>query len=1279
MEDKSFYGSQVHLRKSKGIEEVVNSQGIQQDISSLSNGDAIHSDNQSNTQQLQSLNIYTLQQKFFNVEEHTQLQNQMKKNQSEEYIPAIDSAVFSTTKIKNKRGSGQENSFYNGQGQIGQKRNSIRKQPSEVLSILSNQNLNFLNSNNPKNESNSQSSEFIQSQLASVNQGKANFQQSQQSFNEKKQSKRESILLNSNNSSINNINSNLMSVSQNVNNNQVINLQNISNLQTNNITNAINFKQDNSFVNNMISARDLPNNNVLNTSLSNLKPISNTNSSQSVQKMAQILQIQYQKEQAVSQIKKLNSIQSKKLMIQQQQEIQQRIVSSMIGNNKNMTQSNRLNNGQFSVLNHSQINTEIKQNQNIEIDEIYDYSKQMINDLSSPQEKTVLKGKNILQYIFRVSIMVISLNYFCLVDYLKNKKAISALGLVNFIFQIASLLCNILIIQYFLLKIFKTLEGNAMNQTYIDIICLVFGQVEVFFTFVFAQYDTQTMKIIYNQSEISKKNFTKNSQYLILLFDLLCFLVIVLEIIWSIVNFQINSAILNIIRSFMLFKLLRILSSLSALHCHFFKRQFYYQYEMFRILTTATLLILTFTNLWCALASYYFQVANMQEFQILITANIPNDDYNQQFLFFLNKVIENTFSIYTTLESDDKHFEQTFLISLQHIFIGVFYIHMFQSFFTISKTICEFNRKTRQTQIDLIEYSKKINLEDNLLDQSIFYISNLPDNPNKYSSFNSHTEAIKILPRSFKNQIEEYFEELLFNQIPFLSQFSTSLKNKIYSQIEEITYLPDEQIITEGQIDDSSLYFIIEGEAKVFYQQNLDSKAFQTFKTLKKLDYFGEISFLTGQPRKASVKSIGYLTVIKIQRKTLINLIQHHLLDYQAFCMMRDKIMNNQDYSFINLKCYICDQYTHLASVCPFAHYKMDLVSYVKAYYLDSKDQVRQSFERKKKNSIKAVTCLKKIQRAVSGILEDTYIQGILSEDYSSDLQFDEEEFDKKIYYDSILLSLEFSEQEKENNLQNNLNKRPPSQIHVSNLPMTPDRRTSSKQNVKNGSMVASVEEDIEQGLNSNMNNEIVFSSSSINNKILLKSKTNPKEEKNSPKHRASKGKSVSIQKADSLTNQGGSRYSRSHFHQPVTLSSISHKSSKERDEIPYFLSRDDLSEKVFNFAAYFPDSNAKSIIESFNKSIKLNSKNEIIFKQGSLSSQNFDFPNQINTIQNQVIGSQISKQLSFYSVPNYGQSIQNYQQAQREHQEKVHRKLLDQINNNNFVSYLDNEELFFN
>lgn len=50
------------------------------------------------------------------------------------------------------------------------------------------------------------------------------------------------------------------------------------------------------------------------------------------------------------------------------------------------------------------------------------------------------------------------------------------------------------------------------------------------------------------------------------------------------------------------------------------------------------------------------------------------------------------------------------------------------------------------------------------------------------------------------------------------------------------------------------------------------------------------------------------------------------------------------------------------------------------------------------------------LNNLVSGILDDTFIQGILSEDYSSDLKVDEEELDKKIYYDSILLSLEFSE-----------------------------------------------------------------------------------------------------------------------------------------------------------------------------------------------------------------------------------------------------------------------------
>lgn len=48
------------------------------------------------------------------------------------------------------------------------------------------------------------------------------------------------------------------------------------------------------------------------------------------------------------------------------------------------------------------------------------------------------------------------------------------------------------------------------------------------------------------------------------------------------------------------------------------------------------------------------------------------------------------------------------------------------------------------------------------------------------------------------------------------------------------------------------------------------------------------------------------------------------------------------------------------------------------------------------------------------------------------------------------------------------------------------------------------------------------------------------------------------------------------------------------------FLSRDDLSEKVFNFAAYYPDSNAKTIIEKVNRN-KIRGISDIIIKQNSI------------------------------------------------------------------------------
>lgn len=46
------------------------------------------------------------------------------------------------------------------------------------------------------------------------------------------------------------------------------------------------------------------------------------------------------------------------------------------------------------------------------------------------------------------------------------------------------------------------------------------------------------------------------------------------------------------------------------------------------------------------------------------------------------------------------------------------------------------------------------------------------------------------------------------------------------------------------------------------------------------MEYFGELGFVTGLPRNASVMTLSYLSVFRIPRKTLIRLVSRNFLDY---------------------------------------------------------------------------------------------------------------------------------------------------------------------------------------------------------------------------------------------------------------------------------------------------------------------------------------------------------------------------------------------------------------
>ena len=89
---------------------------------------------------------------------------------------------------------------------------------------------------------------------------------------------------------------------------------------------------------------------------------------------------------------------------------------------------------------------------------------------------------------------------------------------------------------------------------------------------------------------------------------------------------------------------------------------------------------------------------------------------------------------------------------------------------------------------------------------------------------------------------------------------------------------------------------------------------------IKKGEFFGEISFFTGQERSASAISLDFSTLIGIKRCDFINVIKNSSYDYEKLCMIRDNIMLYRNYNNMSIRCFCCNYTNHIAKDCPMVH-----------------------------------------------------------------------------------------------------------------------------------------------------------------------------------------------------------------------------------------------------------------------------------------------------------------------------------------------------------------------
>ena len=82
---------------------------------------------------------------------------------------------------------------------------------------------------------------------------------------------------------------------------------------------------------------------------------------------------------------------------------------------------------------------------------------------------------------------------------------------------------------------------------------------------------------------------------------------------------------------------------------------------------------------------------------------------------------------------------------------------------------------------------------------------------------------INLLSSSLKEELLFQANKIILKESPiFHENFSVNLLHKIIPLIKEYRCTPEELIFLEGEIDDSSIYFIQNGQIELFYTKNVD-------------------------------------------------------------------------------------------------------------------------------------------------------------------------------------------------------------------------------------------------------------------------------------------------------------------------------------------------------------------------------------------------------------------------------------------------------------------------
>ncbi|CAK75082.1 unnamed protein product (macronuclear) [Paramecium tetraurelia] len=235
----------------------------------------------------------------------------------------------------------------------------------------------------------------------------------------------------------------------------------------------------------------------------------------------------------------------------------------------------------------------------------------------------------------------------------------------------------------------------------------------------------------------------------------------------------------------------------------------------------------------------------------------------------------------------------------------------------------------RKSKVNVLnKYMKQANIPDGLQNKVRKYLEYVWD---------SHqillNDITSLLSLELCKDILEQVNGKLFGHIDIFWQFHSQkfLVEGIIPILEDKLYLPEEVIFNEIPSTNYDLYLIQKGEASIYFMKTnivIDNKT--------KYDYFGEISFFTNQVRSASAQSKQFSHIFILNQSKYLEIAKIYPRDLQQYFNIRNSILFEKDYSFLQVRCYVCQMDDHIAKECPVLHFQVNaphFLSFLHQYY----------------------------------------------------------------------------------------------------------------------------------------------------------------------------------------------------------------------------------------------------------------------------------------------------------------------------------------------------------